>query len=226
VRIDSTFASDYELRVPDGSDLSQKLAYGYPPGTVIDLATLVRPETMTITWSVGGSVVESEPLVSPDPVQLDVRPADATHWLGIFQAQLPSPRGATCVVALPDRESIAVLNHGAAYRVRVGDPTRWEELSPGGVMQPVVVGALELVLFVEHTTILAYGSHGLAWKSEQLVWDELEAVALDGEHLKATGYDAPRNEIVPFTVDLRTGRSENAPHPRRHMRLVDRRGLT
>jgi hypothetical protein len=85
-------------------------------------------------------------------------------------------------------------------------------------MQPVVVGALELVLFVEHTTILAYGSRGVAWRSEQLVWDDLEAVAIDGEYLQATGFDAARNEIVPLTVDLRTGRSTNAPHPRWRMR--------
>jgi hypothetical protein len=217
VRIDSTFAGDYELGVPDGGDRSQELAYEYPPGTVIDVATLERPETATIIWSVGGSVVESEPMAWPDPVQLDVRPADATRWLGIFQARLLSPRGVTCAVALPDRESIAVLNHGAAYRVWVGDPARWEDLSAGGVMEPVVVGALELVLFVEHTTILAYGSRGLAWKSHQLVWDDLEAVAVDGEYLQATGFDAPRGEIVPLTIDLRTGRSKNAPHPDRHV---------
>lgn len=173
---------------------------------------------MTIAWSVGGTVVESEPMGCPDPVQLDVRPAETRRWLGIFQAQLLSPRGATCAVAMPDRESIAVLSHGTAYRVWVGDPARWDELCPGGVMQPVVVGALELVLFVEHTTILAYGSHGLSWTSEQLVWDDLEAVAVDGQYLQATGFDAPRNEIAALTVDLRTGRSENAPHPLRHAR--------
>lgn len=80
-------------------------------------------------------------------------------------------------------------------------------------MEPVVVTALELVLLVEYTTILAYGPHGLAWESERLVWDDLEALSVDGEHLRAKGFDAPRNEIVAFTVDLRTGRSEDAPHP-------------
>jgi hypothetical protein len=217
VRIDLTFAGEYELRAGDGSDPPQELAYEYPPGAVVDVATLERRE-MTITWSVGDTAVESDRTVWADPVQLDVRPIDAARWLGIFWAQLLSPRGASCAVALPDRESIAVLSHGAAYRVWASDPTRWDEISAGGVMQPVVVNALELVLLVEHTTIAAYGTHGLARRSEQLVWDDLEAVAVKGAHLHATGFEAPRNEIVPLTVDLRTGRSQHAPHPRSRLR--------
>jgi hypothetical protein len=126
-------------------------------------------------------------MVWPNPVQVDVRPADATRCLGIFRAQLLSPRGASCAVALPDRESIAVLSHGAAYRVWAGDPARWDERSRGGAMQPVVVGALELVLIVEDTTIVAYGSHGLAWRSDRLVWDDLEAVPIDDGYPHATG---------------------------------------
>jgi hypothetical protein len=49
-----------------------------------------------------------------------------------------------CAVALPDRQSIAVVSHGAAYRVWAADPRRWDDVSIGGVMQPVVVIALEL----------------------------------------------------------------------------------
>jgi hypothetical protein len=206
MRIDLTFAGDYELRIADGSDGSRGLTYGYPPGAPVDASTLVHPE-MTITFSVAGSVAESEPMVGPDLVQVDVRPAHAARWSGAFQARLPSPRGASCAVALPDRASFAVVSHGAAYRVWVTHPARWEEISPGGVAQPVVVDAPELVLFVEHTTILAYGSRGLAWKSDPLVSDELEAMRVDGEYLWANGFDAVRNETVPLTVDLRTGRS-------------------
>ena len=116
-----------------------------------------------------------------------------------------------CAVALPDRESIAVVSHGAAYRVWAADPRRWDELSIGGVMGPVVITAPELVLLVEHTTILAYGPHGIAWTSEPPVSDDLEALSVDGEHLRAKGYHAPRNKTVALTVDLRTGRSQEAP---------------
>jgi hypothetical protein len=150
-------------------------------------------------------------MASPDPVQVEVRPAATDRWVGLFDARLTSPRGVNCAVALPDLESIAVVSHGAVYRVWAADPRRWEEVSIGGVMQPVVVTALELVLLVEHTAIFAYGSRGLAWESEGLVWDDLEAVSVDGERLRAKGFDAPRKKIVAFTVDLRTGRSEDAP---------------
>jgi hypothetical protein len=211
VRIDLTFAGDYELAVPDGSDLSELVAYQYPPGAVVDLATIAVTE-QTISYSVAGMApTEPVPMEPQDPVRVEVRPAVAGSWLGVFDARLPSPRGVNCVVALPDHESLAVISHGAAYRVWADDPRRWEELSIGGVMQPVVVTVPELVLLVEHTTILAYGPHGLAWESEALVWDDLEAVSVDGEHLRAKGFDAPRNKIVAFTVDLRTGRSRDAP---------------
>jgi hypothetical protein len=44
-----TFAGDYELGVPDGTDPDQELAYEYPPGVVVDVATPERAE-MTIAW--------------------------------------------------------------------------------------------------------------------------------------------------------------------------------
>jgi hypothetical protein len=42
---------------------------------------------------------------------------------------------------------------------------------------------------------------------------------LDGELLHLDGFDAPVNEIVPFT--RRTGRCADAPHPARRLRRVN-----
>ena len=155
VRIDLTFVGDYELAVPDSSDLSEMLAYQYPPGAVVDLATIAVAER-TISYQVAGMAsTDPVPIASPDPVQVEVRAGAANRWLGVFDAQLTSPRGVNCAVALPDRESIAVVSHGAAYRVWAADPRRWDEVSIGGVMTPAVVTAPELVLLVEHTTILS-----------------------------------------------------------------------
>jgi hypothetical protein len=148
-----------------------------------------------------------------DAVVIGVEPADAPAWIGLFQAGIPSPRGASGVVALPDRESFAVLCAGAAYQVLAASPHDRQEISAGGIEAPVVVKDYELVLFTEHTAITAYGSDGVAWQSERLVWDDLHAVSVQGSALIAEGFDAPSNRIVRFAVDLKTGRSDDAPNP-------------
>jgi hypothetical protein len=149
-----------------------------------------------------------------DGVLLGIEPAGGDPWIGIFGSSLlASPRGATCAVALPDRATLAVLSKGAAYRVSAHDPLEWDEISVGGTAKPVVIEPLELVLFVEHADISAYGRAGLEWKSDRLVWDGLEVGDVDGFTLRARGFDASQDRIVSFTLDLRTGKSENASHP-------------
>lgn len=148
-----------------------------------------------------------------DAVVVGVEPVDARAWVGLFSARLTSPRSANGVVALPDRESFAVLCAGAVYRVSAVSPGDWKEISVGGVEAPVVSTEPELVLFVEHTTIIAYGREGLAWQTERLVWDGLHALRVDGSTLIAEGFDPPTGRTVSFGVDLHTGRSDNAPNP-------------
>jgi hypothetical protein len=148
-----------------------------------------------------------------DAVVVGVEPADGRAWIGLFSAQIPSPRGVSGVVALPDRESFAVLCAGAAYRVSAASPGDWEEISAGGVEAPVVSSEHEIMLFVEHTSIIAFGSDGLAWQTERLVWDDLHALSLDGSTLVADGFDPPVGRTVSFGVDLKTGRSDDAPNP-------------
>jgi hypothetical protein len=90
-----------------------------------------------------------------DAVVIGVEPVIGRASIGLFSERIPSPRGATGVVALPDRESFAVHCGGAVYRVSAASPGDWEEISAGGVEAPVVASDHELVLFVEHTAIVA-----------------------------------------------------------------------
>jgi hypothetical protein len=91
----------------------------------------------------------------------------------------------------------------------------------GVSVSPVTSLELKLVAFADWTTLVAYGASGLLWESEQLAWDDLSALRVDGERLLMDGCDAPKNAIVPFSVGLRTGRSDDAPHPNRRLRRVD-----
>jgi hypothetical protein len=153
-----------------------------------------------------------------DGILVAVEPTTRDRWLGVFAPKLR--RGVDCAVALPDRRSLAVVSGGAAYRVSTEAPLEWDTISVGRVAAPVIVAELDLVLFLEHTRIIAYGRTGLAWESNRLVWDELEAVRVEHGVLQATGFDAPLDRQVPFTVDLRTGQSDDAPHTDRRLKRV------
>lgn len=195
MRLDRTFHGAYEFEL------------GEWPGGSCD----------RMFWYPGASTVGGR-----DGVLLSISPAGGRSWLGVFASQETSPRGASGAVALPDRRTLAVLSNGAVYRVAADDPLQWEESSVGGVMMdPVIVEDLELVLFVEYTGVLAYGRDGPAWHTERLVWDDLQALRLESDVLHLEGFDAPLNEIVSFSLDLRTGRSPDAPHPERRLRRID-----
>jgi hypothetical protein len=75
----------------------------------------------------------------------------------------------------------------------------------------VVVASHELVVFAEYTHLSAYGTAGLAWESDRLVWDDLHVLRIEGDTLIAEGFDAPRNGMAKFAVDLATGASADAP---------------
>jgi hypothetical protein len=49
--------------------------------------------------------------------------------------------------------------------------------------------------------------------TERLVWDDLDALRIDGSTLIAEGFDPSAGRMVSFGVDLRTGRSDDAPNP-------------
>jgi hypothetical protein len=147
-----------------------------------------------------------------DGVVLAIEPGSAAPWIGTFASSFA--RGVTCAVALPDGKNLAAVSKGAAYRVAAHDPLDWNEIPARGASEPVVIEALELVLFVDDAVVSAYGRDGLAWQTERLVWDQLNVGRVDGCTLEAEGFDAPADRIVSFTIDLRTGEAVDAPYPR------------
>lgn len=220
MKFDLVFARDYSLALAEDLD-SFSTCWEFPSGCQVDPATVGRVE-QTVTWSLrGGPEVTSPAVVLPDPVCVVVNSVGAPSWLGVFHPILTSARDTNAAVALPDGETFAVLSHGTGYRVWVEDPQRWEEIAAGGVHDPIVSSELGIVVFAGHTVLTGYGPSGLVWESERLVWDDLRPVRLDGETLQMEGFDAPRNEIVSFTVDVRSGRSTDAPHPDRQLRSAD-----
>jgi hypothetical protein len=142
-------------------------------------------------------------------VPLQVRPQGAKPWFGMFANDSTYPSGQH-VVALPDRMSFAVVCDGGSYRVNARDPHEsWEVLSVV-TRPPLVLAELELVLFVDFSSILAWGPNGLAWDTGDLVYDDLEIISHNGFILTLEGSSPPLH-TRRFHVDLRTGGSNDRP---------------
>ena len=65
--------------------------------------------------------------------------------------------------------------------------------------------AANLLLFVGHRSILAWGPTGQAWESEKLSDEGVTITALEGSLLHGTGWHILTDKETPFTLDLRSG---------------------
>jgi hypothetical protein len=153
--------------------------------------------------------------VPPDPQQelalapiVEVRPAVGERWVGIFFADgAANVRGT--IIGWPDQESLCFVGGGGAYLVRSTDPQQVKLLGDSRVQQYYVAQEAETILFADWSELEAFDASGRRWRSPRLCLDDLEIVGVDGELISCTGFFGDTSG--PFTVDLRTGRSDDSP---------------
>jgi len=63
----------------------------------------------------------------------------------------------------------------------------------------------DLLLFVGHVSILAWGAEGEAWESPRLSWEGLTSLQIEGGVLRGLGWDMRTDKDLPFALDLETG---------------------
>jgi hypothetical protein len=133
-----------------------------------------------------------------------VEPDTGDRWVGVFaDGQFPAT-ARSWAIALPDRQSFAVVSNGDGYIVRADDPSRWETIGYGVSQPPVVIPQMNLVLFPWFTSIVAWGPDGQAWETDTTIYDDLEIKAVIGSRLLITGSEPP-GTTRSYTVDLHTG---------------------
>ena len=64
----------------------------------------------------------------------------------------------------------------------------------------------DLLLFVGHVSILAWGAEGEAWESPRLSWEGITHLRIDGNLLRGDGWDMRTDKDLPFVLDLATGK--------------------
>jgi hypothetical protein len=138
-------------------------------------------------------------LPTPGPIAI-IRPSDGEPW-----ALSASVVGVVELYATADPQVVCVAEQfEELYLVDVRDPGSAVRL---GVPPVRVRAAIDhgLLLVTDFTRIHAVGPTGIAWRSEELVTDDLKITRADGDVINFRGLGGDYEIEVRGVVDARTG---------------------
>ena len=140
---------------------------------------------------------KSSPRAQPSQ---DSQPFLATCALGFRDPAVPTGLWST-----PRPEEICAVSGGYAYLIDTTAPERFAMIPDRPVLEVRPVPAGNLLLFVGHHSILAWGPAGQAWQSERLSSEGVTITAIEGSVLQGLGWDMLTDKETPFALDLQTG---------------------
>jgi len=143
-------------------------------------------------------------LGAPGPSHLgtgDVgQPILMTCALGFRDAAAPTGLWST-----PKPEEICAVSGGYAYLIDTTNPARFTMLPYRPVLEVRTAPAHNLLLFVGHHRILAWGGNGQAWESPKLSDEGINLGPIEGDTLHGFGWNLMTDKETPFALNLRTG---------------------
>ncbi len=142
-----------------------------------------------------------------------VAPGDGPAWFGFFASGFDSPQVMSAVCSCPDPDSVCVISGGYAYVVKVKRPQQWFRVEQRPVVELRTVTDPPLILFEGFTSITAVGRDGIAWTTDRLSWEGIRVAQIRGNTLYGFGWDALKDQEVPFEVDLLTGKHTGGARP-------------
>ena len=106
---------------------------------------------------------------------------------------------------MPNPHWVCVVAEGQGYLINANVPTSWERIAIIPILDVRPIQARQIIVFADHTRLMAYGLSGMQWKTKRLVWDALTITEVTEELIRGKGCDAGNGETVYFTVDLSSG---------------------
>jgi hypothetical protein len=137
-----------------------------------------------------------EVLVRPDAGE----PFLATCALGFRDPIVP-----TGIWSTPNLEEVCAVSGGYAYLIDTTQPDRFSMLPYRPVLQIHPAAEANLLLFIGHRVILAWGAHGEAWQSPKLSDEGVTVTSISGEELLGLGWNLLTDKETPFALDLQSG---------------------
>jgi hypothetical protein len=116
------------------------------------------------------------------------------------------PAAPTGLWSTPEPAKICAVSGGYAYLIDTTAPERFTMIPYRPVL--AVYPALEenLLLFVGHRTILAWGSNGQAWESGKLSDEGVTIANIEKGVLRGSGWTMKTDKESPFALDIRIGK--------------------
>jgi hypothetical protein len=170
------------------------------------------------TWS--AEILPQRPLILPKgqfvyprqaeevergALEVMVQPANAEPFLATCALGFADPAAPTGLWSSPSPDWLCAVSGGYAYLINTVAPEQFEQVEYRPVLEVRVLPNQQLLLFVGHHSMQAWGANGKAWQTARLSWEGVEITGIEGDRLDGIGWDMLTDRDVSFSVDLRTG---------------------
>jgi hypothetical protein len=115
------------------------------------------------------------------------------------------PAAPTGLWSAPNPDEFCAVSGGYAYVINTSAPERFTMIPYRPVLEVRAVIEANLLLFVGHQSVLAWGREGRAWESEKLSDEGVTITAIEKGLLRGTGWAMRTDKETAFALDLRTG---------------------
>lgn len=126
-------------------------------------------------------------------------------WTGRFLGDYDEPPAISLVCSSGTPGRAFVICAGRGYYLAVNHPDQFDVVTSFPICSVEVVREAPAIIFGSFTDVVAYGSEGLAWRSRDLVSDDLRIVGANERHVEIEGRDAASGSTIRRLLDLKTG---------------------
>lgn len=144
-------------------------------------------------------------------VEVLVRPREAVPFLATCALGFRDPAAPTGLWSTPHPAWLCAVSGGYAYLIDSAAPEQFTMLPYRPVLDIRAAIAENLLLFVSHRRILAWGRDGQVWETENLSDEGVTITGIEPGTLRGLGWRMLTDKETPFTVDLRTGARDLTP---------------
>jgi len=143
----------------------------------------------------------------PGGIWVSIIPKQRPPWMGFFAEQYQSPPAISAIASSPHPLMFCVISSGFGCIVNAEDPDNWIKLECFPILDVrFITSPAEILLFSDFTKLVAYGTRGKLWRTQDVCWDNLKIKEMTQESIIGTGWNFPSSKEMDFEVDLKTGR--------------------